>query len=110
MTPEEHDKWVVWKITDTIYRELFGRGRDVLIAESQPHWNAELLILHRGDVDEMIRDYMTVEALQALNHAETSVAQAIRQFAKLGQSITFPIADYVRVYKLGVGDKLWEWE
>jgi len=110
MTPEEHDKLVVWKITDTIYQELFGKSRNVLIAESQPHWDANLLILHRGDVDEIIRDYMTVEALQALTHAETSVAQTIRRLAKAGQSIAFPIADYVRAYKLGINDKLWEWE
>lgn len=110
MTPEEYDKLVVWQVTDSIYRELFGKSRDMLIAESKPHWDAQLLTLHRGDVDEMIRDYMTVEALQALSHAETSVATAIRRFAKSGQSVTFPIADYVRAYKLTVDCKLWEWE
>lgn len=110
MTPEEHDNLVVWKITDTIYQELFGKGRDALIAECGSHVTMQAVFMHRGDWDEIIRDYMTVEALQALNHAEASVVQAIRQLAKLGHSTTFPIADYVRAYKLGASDKLWEWE
>jgi hypothetical protein len=112
MAHEEQDKRVVIAITDTIYQELFGRTRMQMIDESKSRWDMKMLLLvHRGDIDEIMRDYMTTEALQALSHAESSVAQAIRRFAGLGEyPTTIPVADYVRGYKLGANQKLWEWE
>lgn len=101
------DLHLVSEITDVIYQTIFGKSRGELVNESVPYWDWGLVSLHCGVIDEVIRDYMTIEALTALNHAEASVAMGIRNQAQAGQ-VKIDVADYCRQYRLE--GKLWEFD
>lgn len=69
-------------ITSEIYECLFGLNRDEVIRTAQvvagSHWG---VIPHGGDLDEQARDWMSIEALNALSHVESSFSRKLNRLA-----------------------------
>lgn len=63
---------------NTIYEALFGMSHDTFIAKAKQHKDygtAAGLLYPADDEDECARDCLTLEALQALNEAESRLAR-----------------------------------
>lgn len=71
-------------LTDTIYTALFGMDTKALLRHYGLPQNAI-----KDDQDDLLRDSMTIEALQALNDVETAVTRSMLFFEDL--PVTFEI-------------------
>lgn len=99
-------------MTSIIYEELFGKSRIQMVTESKPHWDAELVALWNGDLDEIIRDYMTSEALEILGKTELACGLFIRMHSELSIRELMPITrEIAKQSRLMASDfKVWQWE
>ena len=65
-------------ITSIIYFELFDKTRDELIAHVKQHPDFESdTAYYKGDLDEVIRDHLSKEALTALANVEGDVTMQL---------------------------------
>lgn len=100
-------------MTSIIYEEIFGKSRVELITESRAHWNHELVAMHAGNLDEIIRDYMTLDALRILAEAEQECAREmwIHRNGYTIQDVLAAARSAASWVRGKHGDfKLWEWE
>ena len=98
------------ELMSDIYQTLFNKTRQEMIDESKHKINPISRILHNNDIDEMMRDCMTIEAIEALNHAEMSISTAILNMVKIRDEFELDIEAYCIAYRLKENQKLWEWE
>lgn len=99
-------------MTSIIYEELFGKSRIEMLTESRPRWDGEMVALWQGDLDEVMRDHMTSEALEILGDTEETCAIRMMAGGQLTVSeMTVLVRKVAKQVRLGYGEfKLWEWE
>lgn len=92
-------------LSSAIYCELFGQTRDQLIAHARtlPGWY-DSVEANMGDMDEAIRDYMSIEALEALGTVEHKCTDALFDTMPRTVEEAIPVIQRVaRFYRQKVG-------